>query len=475
VKPGERIPADGVVRQGSSAVNQATITGESLPVDKRVGDEVFAGTINGSGSLIVEVLRAGENSLFSKIIKLIEEAKTEVPELQHRIDRFEKIYTWLIVTTTLLLMVAPHYLLGWSWTETLYRAMVFLVVASPCALVASMMPAILSAISNGARKGILFKNGVQLEALAGVQVVAFDKTGTLTEGRPQVMEFETFSSWSENELLQAAGSIESMSEHPIAKAIVRYAKQKNLSLQTPSQLHAITGWGVEAELDGVTWKIGKPLLFEAQMEHEHIITRVKQLEQAGRTIVLVERDGQVIGLITLQDTIRKEARMAIQRLKQMGIQVAMLTGDQQIIAKAIAREVGIDHVYSELLPEDKVKVIEQLKQQFGQVAMIGDGVNDAPALATAQIGIAMGGAGSDVALETADVVLMNDDLGKISLAIQLGKRMTQVVKQNIIFALSVIGLLIITNFAHMMTLPFGVVGHEGSTILVILNGLRLLR
>ncbi|MBA4493380.1 heavy metal translocating P-type ATPase [Paenactinomyces guangxiensis] len=474
VKPGERIPADGFVTEGISSVDQATITGEPLPADKSPGDEVYAGTMNGSGSLIVEVTRAGENSLFSKIIQMIEAARTKVPKTQQRIERLEKSYAKWILGLTLLIMVLPHFFLGWSWQESLYRAMVFLVVASPCALVASTMPVILSAISNGARKGILFKSGVQLEALAGIQVVAFDKTGTLTEGRPQVTDWITFGGFSEKKLLQAAGSIETFSEHPIARAIVQQAKQLNLSLYHPSQLQAITGWGVEATYGGERWKIGKPGLFKG-LDNHLIQSEIKKREQEGKTVVLVEKAGAIVGLIALRDTIRPEARRTVLQLRKMGIQVAMLTGDQCMTAEAIAREAGIELVYSQLLPEDKVKVIEQLGQTKGKVAMIGDGVNDAPALATAEIGIAMGGAGSDVALETADVVLMNDDLDKIPHSIQLGKRMGAVVKQNICFALSVILLLIIANFSQMVSLPFGVVGHEGSTILVILNGLRLLR
>lgn len=473
VKPGERIPVDGVIREGMSAVNQATITGESLPVDKSAGDEVYAGTINGSGSLIVEVERTGENSLFSKIIRLIEESRTRVPESQHRIERLEKGYAKLIILATLLLIFLPPVFLKWSWTESLYRAMVFLVVASPCALVASIMPAILSAISNGARKGVLFKSGVQLEALADIQVVAFDKTGTLTKGRLQVTDWIGYGGMSGEELLQAVGSIETLSEHPIGKAIVEKAKQMKISLSSPSGLQSITGWGVEAEYEGELWKIGKPRLFTSI--GESIQKDVARLEREGKTVVLTEKAGEIVGLIALKDTIRPEACQAIQHLKRMGIRVAMLTGDQRITAEAMAREAGIDLVYSELLPEDKVKKIEQLGQNAGKVAMIGDGVNDAPALAVAHVGIAMGGAGSDVALETADVVLMNDDLEKISHAIQLGKRMKRVVKQNICFALSVIVLLITLNFSQVVSLPYGVVGHEGSTILVILNGLRLLR
>ncbi|SEN51381.1 heavy metal translocating P-type ATPase [Lihuaxuella thermophila] len=473
VKPGERIPVDGIIREGGSAVNQAAITGESLPVDKCAGDDVYAGTVNGSGSLIVEAKRTGENSLFSKIIRLIEESRTRVPKSQHRIDRLEKGYAKVILLATLLLIVLPPVLLNWSWTESLYRAMVFLVVASPCALVASIMPAILSAISNGARKGVLFKSGIQLEALADIQVVAFDKTGTLTKGQLQVTDWTGYGEMNGEELLQAAGSIETLSEHPVGKAIVEKAKQMNLPLTRPSGLRAMSGWGVEAEYDGALWKIGKPGMFPSM--DGTIRQDAARLEREGKTVVLAEKAGKIVGLIALRDEIRPEACRAIQQLKRMGIQVAMLTGDQRITAEAIGREAGIDRVYSGLLPEDKVKKIEQLGQTAGKVAMIGDGVNDAPALAVAHVGIAMGGAGSDVALETADVVLMNDDLEKVSHAIQLGKRMKRVVKQNVWFALSVIVLLITLNFSQAVSLPYGVVGHEGSTILVILNGLRLLR
>ncbi|TCS96872.1 Cd2+/Zn2+-exporting ATPase [Hazenella coriacea] len=472
VKPGERIPADGKVKEGISAVNEATITGEPYPIDKEKDSEVFAGTLNGEGSLVIEVTKAGENTLFAKIIQLIGEAKTEVPQSQERIERLEKWYVKVILLATVVLCMAPHFVLGWTWQETLYRAMVFLVVASPCALVASIMPAVLSAISNGARQGVLFKSGVQLEKLSNIRVVTFDKTGTLTEGKPKVTDVRVFGSLSTEQFLQAAASIEMMSEHPLAKAIVNKAKEASLVLQRPSQLRAITGWGVEAELDGQSWRIGKPNMFSNV--DDDILQQVEQVKAEGKTVVLAEREGELMGMVALQDTIRPEAIQAIHLLHQYGIQTVMLTGDQKTTALAIAKEAGIDHVYSELLPEDKVNMIKKLSREVGPVAMVGDGVNDAPALATAQVGIAVGG-GSDVALETADVVLMKNELTKVPYAIQLGQRMTKIVKQNIIFALSVIVLLMIANFAQVMTLPFGVVGHEGSTILVILNGLRLLR
>nr|WP_276308551.1 heavy metal translocating P-type ATPase [Thermoflavimicrobium daqui] len=473
IRPGERIAADGIVQEGFSSVEQAMITGESMPAEKELGDEVYAGTMNGSGSLIVKVTRAGEDSVFAKIIRHIEQARNEVPASQTRIERIEKVYAKAILSITVLLLFLPHYLLDWSWSETVYRAMVFLVVASPCALVASIMPAVLSAISSGARKGILFKSGRQLELLSDVKVIAFDKTGTLTKGKPVVTDFIPAQGMDSHELLTALASIESLSEHPIAKAIVQKAQTEGIRLSRPAHLQAITGLGVEAEYLGQRWRVGKPKMF-VQITNE-IQELVQGLEMEGKTTILAERAGQIVGVVALRDTLRDEANTMVQQLKKMGLKVVMLTGDQEVTAKTIAKEAGIDQVYSNLLPEDKVKAVKELRQHYGKVAMIGDGVNDAPALATANVGVAMGGAGSDVALETADLVLMNDELSKIPQAIRLGKRTQRIVKQNMVFALLVICSLILANFLQEMTLPFGVIGHEGSTLLVILNGLRLLR
>ncbi|WP_163858485.1 heavy metal translocating P-type ATPase [Paenibacillus elgii] len=475
VKPGERLPADGIVQEGSSAVNQASITGESIPVDKAAGDEVFAGTLNGQGALFVQVTKSGESTLFSKIIRLVQEAQSEMPKSQRFIERFERIYARAIILVTLLLIALPPLLFGWSWNDTLYRAMVFLVVASPCALVASIMPAMLSAISNSARKGLLFKGGAHLERVSHIRAIAFDKTGTLTYGKPSVTDFLTYQAWSEEELLQIAASIESLSTHPIAKAIVDKAGELSLELERPSDFQALAGWGVQAGLAGEFWKIGKPGFFEESGIDEQILSDVRKLEQEGKTVVLIQNAAGIAGMIALQDAIRPQAREMIAKLKELGVQVVMLTGDQRLTAEAIAREAGIDQVYAGLLPEDKLNIVKTLKEKYTHVAMVGDGINDAPALAAASVGIAMGAAGSDAALETADLVLMNDDLDKIKEAIVLGRRTTRIIKQNIAFAVTVIAFLIAANFFKGIPLPLGVVGHEGSTILVILNGLRLLR
>ncbi|WP_374019430.1 heavy metal translocating P-type ATPase [Paenibacillus thiaminolyticus] len=480
VKPGERIPADGLVQEGTSAVDQASITGESVPVDKGPGDELFAGTVNGQGALYIEVTQSSESSLFSKIIRLVQEAQSEMPKSQRFIEKFERIYARVIILITLLLISIPPLLLGETWEAAFYRSMVFLVVASPCALVASIMPATLSAISNSARKGLLFKGGAYLDHISRVQVIAFDKTGTLTQGRLTVTDLKPHGELQASELLQAAAALESLSTHPIAKAIVLEAERDRASgseaaWARPTDFQARTGLGIEAELEGARWRIGKPSFIVNEKTDAEVLARTAELQNEGKTVIAVERDGAVVGLIALQDRIRPETPAIVRRLKENGIQVAMLTGDQELTARAIAAEAGIDLVYAELMPEDKLTIVKKLKLEYGAIAMVGDGVNDAPALAAANVGIAMGAAGSDAALETADLVLMNDDLSNIEHAISLGRRTQTIVKQNIIFAGAVIVGLISANFLFGIPLPLGVVGHEGSTILVILNGLRLLR
>lgn len=482
VKPGERIPADGTVQDGQSSVNQSSITGESIPVDKVMGDEVYAGTVNGQGALYITVSRSSDSSLFAKIIRLVQEAQSEMPKSQRVIEKFEHIYARVIIAATLALAVLSPLLLQEAWSDAFYRAMVFLVVASPCALVASIMPATLSAISNSARKGVLFKGGAYLDLISHVKAIAFDKTGTLTSGKLEVTDVIPYEYMDKRELLSAVGALEKLSTHPIAKAIVAEAERNQEhteateSLLRPTQFQAHAGQGIEAEWEGKQWRVGKPsYICSEQGMDEMIRDQIESLQCKGKTVIVVERSKRVVGVIALQDRIRPEAIEMVKQLKRQGIEVAMLTGDQKQTASSIASQAGIDLVFSELLPEDKLNIIKKLKEQYGQVAMVGDGVNDAPALASATVGIAMGAAGSDAALETADVVLMNDDLANIGHAIVLGRRTQSIVKQNIIFAVAVITGLIATNFILGIPLPLGVVGHEGSTILVILNGLRLLR
>ena len=475
VKPGELIPADGCVQRGSSSVNQASITGEAIPVDRTTGDIVFAGTLNGEGVLYVEVTQSAESTVFAKIIRLVEEAESEVPQSQRFIKRFESIYARIVVTVTLAVITILPLLFGWTWGSAFYKAMVFLVVASPCALVSSIMPAMLSAISNRARKGVLFKGGAHVENMALTSVVAFDKTGTLTMGTPQVTDFIIDDRYDRDELLSICASVEQLSEHPLAKAIVR--KAEGLILKPVDDVQSLTGWGMSAMVEGTLWKIGKSDILDHSIDASNPIwlDQRSRLISQGKTVSVMMKGDQVVGLIALQDTIRPQAVRAVKSLQALGIRVAMLTGDHHDTAQVIGEQIGVDWIYSDLQPEEKVAHVKELREKYGHVVMVGDGVNDAPALATATVGIGMGMNGSGTALEVADVVLMNDNIEEIASTIKLARRAQRVIKQNMVFAISVILLLITSNFVGDIALPFGVVGHEGSTILVILNGLRLLR
>ncbi|WP_319422681.1 heavy metal translocating P-type ATPase [Pleurocapsa sp. FMAR1] len=518
VKPGELIPVDGLIVEGWTNVNQASITGESIPVDKQVGDEVFAGTLNGNGALKLKVDRSPESSLIQRVIQLVEKAQTETPPSQQFVERFERSYARIIVLLGLLLAILPPLLLGWDWETTIYRALIFLVVASPCALMAAIMPTLLSGIARGARAGILFKNGGQLEKIGKIKAIAFDKTGTLTTGKLEVVEVIPIEGQKSDRVLELAAAIESRSEHPIGEAIVKAARLKKLQLQDASNVQAKPGLGIVGEVAGKTILVGKTAFVRQEIGDldEKIIDANKHLEEEGKTVIwvvesqramkcglatkdassagesvgriprlegTVEGGGfpheqlhqEVIGLIAVADTIRPEAAASIKKLKQLGIeQVVLLTGDNKGTANSVARTLGIEEVYAELLPEDKLTAIQKLQQKYQNVAMVGDGINDAPALAMATVGIAMGGAGNDVAIETADLILMSNRLEKLAQAISLGRRANRIIKQNITFALSFIFLLLIANFTGNINMPLGVFGHEGSTVLVILSGLRLL-
>ena len=476
VKPGEIIPTDSIITEGFSSINEAAITGESLPVEKTVGDEAFGGTINGNGALRLRVHQPPESSLIQRIVKQVLQAQTEAPPSQQFLERFERGYAKIIVILGLMLAILPPFILGWSWENTIYRALIFLVVASPCALMAAIMPTLLSGIANGARQGILFKSGVYLEMMGKVRAIAFDKTGTLTTGKPQVVEIIPASGYSEAQVLQVAAAVETFSEHPIAQAIVTSAQ--NLELPEAINVQALAGLGITALVQSDKIILGKIGFIQQEISEipQNLIQSSQELASAGKTVIWVAQAGQVLGLIAVADTIRDEAIFLVQRLQRLGVQkIVMLTGDNQLTAQSVAQQLGIDEIYAELLPEDKVSVIKRLCQEYGSVAMVGDGINDAPALAAATVGIVMGVAGSDVALETADIVLMADRLEKIVTAIRLGRRAVNIVKQNITFALGFIILLLLTNFAAHLSLPIGVIGHEGSTILVTLSGLRLLR
>ncbi|MEH1946625.1 MAG: heavy metal translocating P-type ATPase [Nostoc sp.] len=476
VKPGELIPTDGIILSGYSTLNQAAITGESLPVEKTVGAEVFAGTLNGYGALQIKVHKPAQSSLIQRVIRLVEQAQTEAPPSQEFIDRFEKGYAKVIVVAGILLATLPPFLWGWDWETTIYRALTFLVVASPCALMAAIMPTLLSGIANGARQGILFKNGAQLEKIGQVRAIAFDKTGTLTTGQVQVFQVISVSEYTQHNVLKTAASVESSSEHPIGKAIVQAAG--DLDWVAAIEVQALPGQGIVGICQEQQVIVGNAIFVQQYVTNlsEELRETVQSWEQEGKTVVWVARGTEVMGVIAIADRVRVEAAATISRLKKLGVeQIVMLTGDNQETARSVAKAVGIDKVYAQLLPEDKLDVIRLLQQQYQTVAMVGDGINDAPALAQASVGIAMGVSGSDVALETADIVLMADRLEKIAVAMHLGRRSQLIVKQNIVVALSFIMLLLVGNFLGNINLPIGVIGHEGSTVLVTLSGLRLLK
>ncbi|HEK9102940.1 cadmium-translocating P-type ATPase [Bacillus pfraonensis] len=474
IKPGERVPADGTIHSGETNIDEAAITGEPIPNEKKLGDEVFAGTVNLRGAIEVKITKRSDQTLFQKIIRLVQNAQSEKSPSQLFIEKFEGTYVKGVLIVVALMMFVPHFILDWSWNETFYRAMILLVVASPCALVASITPATLSAISNGARSGILFKGGIHLERLASVKAIAFDKTGTLTQGKPTVTDIYVRDEITEEAVLYITASIESHSTHPLAEAIVMYAKHAyDITLTKPESVEDVTGFGLRGVLENTAYKIGKADFIgeETKIFHNGIATT---LEQEGKTVVYISDEEGILGLIALKDTLRQETIAAIRDLQSIGVKAIMITGDNEQTAKAIATESNIKEYYASCLPETKVETVKQLKEKYGTVAMVGDGINDAPALATASIGVAMG-EGTDVALETADVVLMKNELSRLAQAIRLSKRMNRIVKQNIIFSLTVIAMLICSNFLQFLALPFGVIGHEGSTILVILNGLRLLK
>ncbi|MBU5595024.1 cadmium-translocating P-type ATPase [Amphibacillus sp. MSJ-3] len=476
IKPGERVAADGTILQGQSSIDESAITGESIPVTKSISDNVFSGTMNTSGSLTIKVTKEASQSFLQKIMDLVEVAQNETSPAQLFIEKFENIYVKTVLVIVGLMMFLPHYLFNWSWVDTIYRAMILLVVASPCALVASITPAMLSAISNGARHGVLFKGGVHLENLAQVNAIAFDKTGTLTEGKPKVTDFLVKDGEDKDQIIHIVATIEKGSSHPLAEAIVSYSKQFDKPDQVLSleKMTEETGKGVYAFINDQKWTIGNQKLFTEDNKEQWFDDATEKLTAQAKTLVYISCNNEIVAIIALKDKIRSNTKEAINYFQQNKIHTVMLTGDNQRTAEAIAEEIGINHYLASCMPDDKVSHLKQLNKEYETTMMVGDGINDAPALATADIGIAMG-AGTDVALETADIVLIKNQLTELIYALKLSKRMNQIIKQNICFSIIVIILLIISNFLQIINLPLGVIGHEGSTILVILNGLRLLK
>ena len=475
VRPGDRLPLDGVVERGITSSDQAPITGESLPVTTRPGDPVFAGTINQEGAITVRVTKPAGESTLARIISLVIEAHESKAPTERWLARLEQRYAALVIAITLLAIGLPL-LWGEPFGPSFYRAMTLMVVASPCAVAMAMPSAMLSAIANAARQGILFKGGAHLEAMATLKAIALDKTGTLTTGRLRVTDVAPLDGVAPATVLRLAASVERHSEHPIGHALVEAARQQHLELSEPEAVQAVPGRGVRGLVGGQPVTVGNPDLFaESGVTLPPALAAIVHRFQAeGKTVMAVVA-GEPLGAIAVADTPRPTAARVIQRLRRLGIRrIVMLTGDNRVVAEALGRQLGIDEVQAELLPQEKQQVVAELVRREGQVAMVGDGVNDAPALATATVGVAMGAAGTDVALETADVVLMADDLDKLAYVIELSRRTRRVVIQNLTFALAVIVLLVLSTFGGIMTLPVGVFGHEGSTVLVLLNSLRLL-
>lgn len=480
VKPGERIPIDGKILSGKSEIDQSTITGESASVFKTSGDEVYAATLNQNGVLEIEVTKRAEDTTLAKIIKMVEEAQSEKAKLQRFLDKFGPNYALGVIIFTIALILIPYYILGQEFDSVFYRAMTVLVVASPCALIISTPASILSAIAGSAKNGVLFKGGVYLEEASRINAIAFDKTGTLTSGKTEVVYAHLFKNFKEENqeinVLVLAASAEVHSEHHLASAIVKYVKTQNIEIPLAENVKAEIGKGVQAEVEGMNVKVGNRRLFsdglESLSDDENAL--LEDYQKKGYTVILVKINDGFAGFFALADQIRPQAKETVSQLKKLGIEhVIMLTGDGPLVAKNVADELGITEVYSELLPEQKVEKMRELTANY-KVAMVGDGVNDAPALAISNLGIAMGAVGTDVALETADVVLMADDLSKIPYLLKLAKRAKNVVWQNIGFSLAVIVVLLFSVFLIDLPLPIGVIAHEGSTLIVVLNGLRLL-
>ena len=477
IQPGERIPVDGNVTGGQTSVDQATITGESMPVDKGPGDRVFAGTLNKNGAIDVRATQEASHSTLARIITMVEEAQARKAPTQRFLEEFEQYYALIVIGASLAVLMVTWLLLGWSFHDGLYRAMVLLVVASPCALVISVPAAFLSAIAAGARRGVIFKGGAHLEQMGTVKVVAFDKTGTLTEGRPAVTDVVAYNGHSEEALLRAAASVEARSEHPLAAAICAAAEERGLALDEVDEFYAEPGQGAAGFVGETLVRVGRVQYITecAGQPPAGLLAEHDRLRDQGKTVLLVCYGGEWMGALAVADQLRPQAAQMVADLHRAGVQrVVMLTGDNAVVARQIAEQVGVDDGRAELMPDDKAAIMADLERTYGPVAMVGDGVNDAPALATATVGIAMGAAGTDVALETADVVLMGDALEAIPYTIRLSRKARRVVWQNILFALSVILVLVIGAFAVSLPLPLGVVGHEGSTVIVVLNGLRLL-
>ena len=473
VKPGQRLPADGKVTEGNSAVDQSPVTGESVPVDKSRDDVVFAGTVNGDGVLLVEVTKLATESTLARMVRLVSDAQTQKSPTQNLTDRIERVFVPVVLIGAGLLIAVPP-LFGFPFTEAFYRAMAVLVAASPCALAIGTPAAVLSAVARAAQLGVLIKGGAHLENLGRLAAIAFDKTGTITEGKPRLTDIVAFDA-TENDVLALAAALESRSGHPLAQAIVAAARERGLGWDEPADIEAVNGKGIRATLGARRIEIGNLKLFAGEAVDAAAAAQVERLESAGRTTMLVRADGRFIGVVGLMDTPRAGVSAVLAELRALGIiKTVMLTGDNERVARAVAQTVDLEDVHASLLPEDKIAAVADLVKAYGQAAMVGDGANDGPALARATVGIAMGGAGTDVALEAADVVLMGDDLGKLPFAVGLGRAARTIIRQNLFIALGAVALLVPATLFGWAGLGVAVLIHEGSTLVVVFNALRLL-
>jgi len=479
VKPGQKLAMDGVVVKGTSTLNQAAITGESVPVTKNIEDEVFAGTLNEEGLLEVKVTKLVEDTTLSKIIHLVEEAQAERAPSQAFVDKFAKYYTPAIIVLAFLIAIVPP-LLGGVWSEWIYQGLAVLVVGCPCALVVSTPVAVVTAIGNAARNGVLIKGGIHLEEAGSLKVIAFDKTGTLTKGIPVVTEVVNYSN-NEQELMTIIAAIEKSSQHPLASAIVKNAEENGLDFKSVNveDFQSITGKGVKAKVNHIMYYVGNPTLFEEILPNkmvEGIHEQITTLQKQGKTVMVLGTESEILFLIAVADEMRDSSKEVIRKLHQMGIKkTVMLTGDNQRTADAIGKDIGVSDIKADLLPEDKLRFIKELRATHHSVAMVGDGVNDAPALAASTLGVAMGGAGTDTALETADIALMSDDLTKLPYTIKLSRKALKIIKQNITFALVIKVVALLLVIPGWLTLWIAIFADMGATLLVTLNSLRLLR
>ncbi len=483
IKSGARVPLDGVVTSGESAINQAPITGESMPVEKKSGDTVFAGTINGEGLLEVKVTKASTDTTLAKIIKLVGEAQGQKAPSQRFVDRFAKIYTPAVFVVAILVLVSGPLLFNGAWLEWTYRALVLLVIACPCALVISTPVSIVSGLTAMARRGVLIKGGVFLEEIGKLKALAVDKTGTITEGKPRVQQVIPWNGKAEEEIVRVAAAIDTHSEHPLAQAVVKYAEEKKIQFSRSENYQSKTGRGAEAQIDGHSYFVGNHrFAHESAVCSDELEKKLAELEAQAMSVVIVghkphqDCKGEVLGILAVADTIRANAAEAIKALHAAGVEkVVMLSGDNQRTVDAISKQVGIDEAKGDLLPDQKIERVRELLAQYKHVGMIGDGVNDAPAMAAASVGIAMGGAGTDTAIETADIALMQDDLSKVAEAIQLGHRTVRIIQANIAFALGVKAVFLALALTGHTSLWLAILADTGATLVVIANALRLLR